>query len=85
MKNTAIAIFILIAGTAWVSHYFTKTYCDLVHDKKPEGGQNYSEYDYFININDDGTAIYSTSGQFVDYVRFDSASAWDKALMYNNQ
>ena len=42
------------------------------------------DYDYHVNISDEGTTIYSTDGKFVDYLPFDSSSNWDKAMLKDN-
>lgn len=40
--------------------------------------------DYFVNITDSGTQIYTMQGKFVDFVPFDSTSLFDKAMMADN-
>lgn len=43
-----------------------------------------NRYDYYMNISDKGTTIYTFDGKFVTYLPFDSTQALDKALIEDN-
>lgn len=40
--------------------------------------------DYFVNITDTGTQIYTMQGKFVDFIPFDSTSQFDRAILADN-
>lgn len=42
------------------------------------------DVDYFVNITDSGTQIYTMQGKFVDFVPFDSTSQFDRAILADN-
>ena len=76
MKPTQFTLSILAytACIVFLTWHYTTTYNSI----KPTG------FDYAVNVTDSGTQIYTMQGKFVDFVPFDSTSAFDKAIMADN-
>lgn len=74
MKPTAFWLFVYTACIIFLTWHYTSTYERI----KTTG------FDYAVNVTDSGTQIYTMQGKFVDFVPFDSASLFDKAMMADN-
>lgn len=75
---------VVVLFSIYLLHHSNGYKACIEHSDKTDASLCKCSYDYHVNISDDGTQIYDSNGDFVDFLPFDSTQAFDKAMLKDN-